>query len=196
MLVQRTENINQLDNPYIHRQCVEKCDTVPGYKTFLNRCVPENKGEPMISQSFLSKTGLVNFFQEVSEDLSLCWSKVSYVCLISFVFSFIVLILFRYVVGFVVWIVLISSVITSIFATIFLWIKYAQNKNNPNSERVTTYLVLAIVATCAAIIIALIIFVMRKRVKLVIQLFKEAGKAISDMPMLLFEPFLVSNTHE
>lgn len=31
---------------------------------------------------------------------------------------------------------------------------------------------------------------MRKRVQLVIQLFREAGKAISSIPLLLFEPFL------
>ena len=40
--------------------------------------------------------------------------------------------------------------------------------------------------------ICLIILVMRKRVKLVIQLFIEAGKSIADMPLLLLQPFLVS----
>jgi hypothetical protein len=32
---------------------------------------------------------------------------------------------------------------------------------------------------------------MRKRIKLVIQLFKEAGRAINSMPLLLLEPLLV-----
>ena len=39
----------------------------------------------------------------------------------------------------------------------------------------------------------LVILVMRKRIKLVIQLFKEAGKAINSMPLLLLEPLLVSD---
>jgi hypothetical protein len=43
------------------------------------------------------------------------------------------------------------------------------------------------------VIVLLVILVMRKRIKLVIQLFKEAGKAINSMPLLLFEPLLVSD---
>jgi hypothetical protein len=42
------------------------------------------------------------------------------------------------------------------------------------------------------VIVLLVILVMRKRIKLVIQLFKEAGKAINSMPLLLLEPLLVS----
>jgi len=41
--------------------------------------------------------------------------------------------------------------------------------------------------------VLLVILVMRKRIKLVIQLFKEAGKAINSMPLLLLEPLLVSD---
>ena len=43
------------------------------------------------------------------------------------------------------------------------------------------------------VIVLLVILVMRKRIKLVIQLFKEAGKAINSMPLLLLEPLLVSD---
>lgn len=54
-----------------------------------------------------------------------------------------------------------------------------------------TFLVLAIVATVATVIICIVIVFLRKRIHLVIALFKEAGKAASDMPLLLFEPVLV-----
>lgn len=185
------ENPSDPDDPYIHRKCVSNCDGISGYKTFLNRCLMDNKDQ-MDSEKILSKTGLVNFFQDVSEDLSNCWREVIYVCVISFIFSFIVLVMFRYVVGVIVWLVLLASVVASVIATIFLWIKYAEHKKTPDSERVNTYLVAALIATFTAIIVSLVVFVMRKRVKLVIELFKEAGKAISDMPMLLFEPLLVS----
>ena len=43
------------------------------------------------------------------------------------------------------------------------------------------------------VIVLLVILVMRKRIKLVVQLFKEAGKAINSMPLLLLEPLLVSD---
>lgn len=105
------------------------------------------------------------------------------------------MVLFRYVVGFVVWLLLIGVCLASLFATIFLWLKWDELRQQNYTgqaavERTKTYLAIAIVASVATVIIFLIILVMRKRIKLVIQLFKEAGKAISCMPMLLFEPFV------
>ena len=41
-------------------------------------------------------------------------------------------------------------------------------------------------------LIVLIVLVMRKRIALVIQLFKEAGKAVHSMPVLLLQPIYVS----
>lgn len=190
LLVEKSDDPTNLGNPYIHRQCVDQCSSIPNYKTFLNRCVLDRKAETS-TQNLLSKTGLASFFQDVSEDLTTCWLEVLYVCIISFLFSFLVLILFRFVVGFVVWVVLIASIVAGIVATIFLWIKYAEFKKGEDLNREKTYLVAAIIVTVVSVIIFLIIIVMRKRVKLVIELFKEAGKAISDMPLLLFEPFLV-----
>lgn len=58
-------------------------------------------------------------------------------------------------------------------------------------REVYTYLGLAIVATVITGVIVLVIWVMVKRIKLVIQLFEEAGKAISTMPSILLIPFLV-----
>ena len=42
------------------------------------------------------------------------------------------------------------------------------------------------------VIILLILLVLRKRIKLVVQLFKEAGKAVHSMPLILLQPFWVS----
>lgn len=51
---------------------------------------------------------------------------------------------------------------------------------------------MAVIATVAAVIIILVILVMRKRIALVVQLFKEAGKALQSMPLLMFQPIWVS----
>ncbi|CAO1437826.1 unnamed protein product [Diamesa serratosioi] len=189
LLVEKSENTQKPDDPYLHRQCVERCENVSGYRTFFNRCIPMKVNAQPV-ESLLSRTGMVSFFQEVSEDLTECWREMIYACIVAFVFSFIVLVMFRYVVGFIVWFVLLATVFASIFATIFLWIKWQQHRKDDDTEKTKLYLVTAIIATVATIIISLIILVMRKRVKLVIQLFKEAGTAINDMPMLLFEPLL------
>lgn len=186
LLVEKSENPNE--RPYVHRKCIDKCQQ--GFRQFINRCVKDGN-DNLKSQNLLSKTGLVNFFQDISEDLTTCWKEIIYVCIISFVFSFIVLILFRFVVGFVVWIILIASVIAGYVASIYLWVKYSQKRQDPDYERVTTYLIAAILSTIATVAISMVIFVMRKRVKLVIQLFIEAGKALTEMPLLLFEPVLV-----
>lgn len=192
LLVERLEDPKNPENPYIHRQCVEECKRIPNYKTFLNRCVLDKQDETS-TQKLLSKTGLVSFFQDISEDLSACYLEILYVCIISFVFSFIVLILFRFVVGFVVWIVLLASVVVGVIATIFLWTKYGEYKKGEDTDREKTYLATSIISTLVTVLITVLIIFMRKRIKLVIELFKEAGKAISDMPALLVEPLLVSH---
>ncbi|XP_022187745.2 choline transporter-like protein 1 isoform X2 [Nilaparvata lugens] len=177
-------------NPkYVHRDCVAKCD--PDYIQILNRCVKNTTSEA-ISNVF-SKTGLGSFFQEVSEDLHVCWKEMLYLCIISFILSLTLLFLLRFMAGFVVWFVMIGAVVTSIGGTIYLWLVYkqknAEEKRGEITDRITrTYFYYAIIATIVTFMILLVIFVMRKRIQLVVQLFHEAGKAISRMPLLLFQP--------
>lgn len=57
-----------------------------------------------------------------------------------------------------------------------------------NQEEVRTFLIGAIVASVVTVIIILIILVLRKRLKLVIQLFVEAGRAIHSMPLIILQP--------
>lgn len=68
----------------------------------------------------------------------------------------------------------------------------AHKLNMIAKRQMQSYLAYAIAATILTCIICLVIFVLRKRIRLVIQLFKEAGKALIDMPLLLVEPILVS----
>lgn len=194
LLVDRSENPNNPENPYINRRCVERCDLYPNFRTFLNRCV-KNKQDETSTTNLLSKTGISDFFQDVGEDLTQCWREIIYVCIISFAFSFLILVMFRFLVGCVVWIILMASVVVGVIATIFLWVKYAEFKREAGADRENTYLTAAIIATILTICIIVVIVLMRNRIKLVIQLFIEAAKALSDLPYLLFEPFLVSCVH-
>lgn len=191
IIVDRSENPKDSENPYISRRCVERCEAYFGYRTFFNRCVKDQKDETS-TKNLLSKTGLSDFFQDVSEDLSTCWREMIYACLISLVFSFLVLILFRYLVGLVVWIILLASVVIGLIATIFLWVKYGEFKRHADTDRENTYLIAAIIASILTVVVAVVIILMRNRIKLVIQLFVEAAKALTDLPYLLLEPFLVS----
>lgn len=67
----------------------------------------------------------------------------------------------------------------------------ASVQSSQKQDKVTELLIGAIVTTIIAVVIILAFFCMRKRIQLVIQLIKEAGKAIAAMPLILFEPILV-----
>lgn len=60
------------------------------------------------------------------------------------------------------------------------------------NRREKMFLALAIISTIITSVLIVMVIFMRKRIKLVIVLFKEAGKAASSMPLLLFEPILVN----
>lgn len=59
------------------------------------------------------------------------------------------------------------------------------------NRRVKMFLGLAIISTIITVVLILVVIFMRKRIKLVIVLFQEAGKAATSMPLLIFEPILV-----
>lgn len=65
--------------------------------------------------------------------------------------------------------------------------QYSQNQSN-------MFLGLAIASTITSVVLTLTVIFLRKRIKLVIVLFKEAGKAVSSMPLILFEPITVCNS--
>lgn len=66
-----------------------------------------------------------------------------------------------------------------------------KSQDEISKRKVHSYLAYALIATVVTAVVLLVLLVMRKRIALVIQLFKEAGKAIASMPILLFEPIVV-----
>lgn len=110
--------------------------------------------------------------------------------------SAIILLLFKYSADIVVWFVLITVVCICTIGTVLLWRQYslevaADRRSDIGKRRISTLLVLAIIATIVTIGVSLMILVLRKRIQLVIRLFQEAGKVVTKMPLLLFEPILV-----
>ncbi|XP_066148514.1 choline transporter-like protein 1 [Euwallacea fornicatus] len=176
------------------RICTNNCSHYEGYKVFLNRCIPTNK--KTVLDKFFTKTGLGDFFVEMTEDFDLYWKVLIYMCLISLGMSLVLLFLFPFLAGFLVWVILLGVVLACIGASIYLWMSWKELKDlqkldsEIQKREVYTYLGLAITATCVSVIVLLVILVLVKRIKLVIQLFKEAGKAISAMPFILLVPLL------
>ncbi|XP_044756952.1 choline transporter-like protein 1 [Coccinella septempunctata] len=181
------------------RYCVKNCSFFAGYRPFLNRCVPNATHK--IVDKIISKTGISNFFQEVSEDFHLCYKEVVYLFLISLFISTVLLVAFRYLVGYVVWGLLIGVVVICLAATVWLWIIWTNLKNDQDdiqtdllpvveSRKKDTHLAFAIASTVITALVLLVILVLRKRVQIVVQLFKESGKAVAAMPALIVLPVL------
>jgi hypothetical protein len=88
-------------------------------KPFLNRCVKKEAGKTV--DMAITKTGIKNYFQEVSEDLQDCWKEILYLCLVAFVFSILIIILLQFLTSLIVWIVLFGVVLSCATGTLFLW---------------------------------------------------------------------------
>ncbi|KAL8610617.1 hypothetical protein ACOMHN_006336 [Nucella lapillus] len=167
------------------------------YVPLMNRCVPTILTDTL--NAFGDLVGNLldliddNFGEKFLEDLETTWREIIYLCLIGLGVSLVLLFLLRFFAGILVYTVVIVVALGSVTATAFCWSVlsvcfcwYSWFKEDTN-----TWLGIAIGVSVVAFIILLILLVMWKRIRLVVQLFKEAGKAITKMPFLLIQPFLV-----
>lgn len=171
-------------------ECISECDRSE-HQLFLNRCVPKTLKNTI--NSVIRKLGLDNFDREVSTDLRSAWRELSYLLLIALAFSLGILIAFRYLVRWIVYIILIGVIIVCIGGTTYLWMAWYKEKkfveeNGDEESSLQAYFVYAIIMSVVTVVTLLIVLVMRKRIALVMQLFREAGKAVASMPALLLQP--------
>ncbi|XP_001944379.2 choline transporter-like protein 1 [Acyrthosiphon pisum] len=181
------------DLKYVKRECVERCSDYKDYQEFLHRCIP--KGNESAINNILTNSSIGSLFQEMTQDLQHTKWDIIYLCIFAFIVSLVIVFLIRFVAGIVVWFVLIGVVVVSISGSIFLWITWKQKSDSEIKDQVAqrdvnTYFAFALIATISTIVILLIIVAMRSRIALVVQLFKESGKAIQSMPLLLIQPMV------
>lgn len=175
------------------RRCVESCQSEPNYFQFLNRCLPKEFEDRI--DSLFNTTGVGEWFQEAVEDVTLVKGELLKLSLFALVFSLVLVFLLRFLAWFIVWLVLVGATLASIGLTVFLWVAWYQKgqikDRTPIVDReINTYFTYAIIATFVAFAVIVIVLVMRRRIKLVVRLFTEAGKAIADMPLLLVQPLV------
>ncbi|XP_051159972.1 choline transporter-like protein 1 isoform X2 [Leptopilina boulardi] len=175
------------------RTCVTNCTNSPDYVTFLNRCIPKKITDS--AGSLIKSLGLKDFFHEATRDLSQAWRELVYLLLIALAISLVILIAFRYMVQYVIYIVLSGAVVVCIGGTTYLWLAWYHEKKavdkgliHEDDASTTDYFVYAIIMSIVTVITILVVLVMRKRIALVVQLFREAGKAVYSMPALLLQP--------
>ncbi|KAL4235876.1 hypothetical protein ACF0H5_004265 [Mactra antiquata] len=191
--------------PYVDN--IKLCPATPVSKhvTVFNRCIPEsivNIAKSMTT-SFTSVLGNSylgsNFPEKVVSDLKNTWKEIGYLAAIAVGVSFVIVLLMRFLAAIIVWMIIILVMTFSLAATAYCWYswyglrlefdKLPENQQTEEaSHSVFTWLIYAGIASAVTLILSLILLVLRKRISLVVQLYKEAGKAIQCVPCMLFLP--------
>lgn len=110
--------------------------------------------------------------------------------MVALIFSYILLVLFRYAIKYVIWVIYIGLIVLLVAgAVVFLVLYFTTKSSNPDSAP-EGFLIVAGVLALLAVILGVVIFIFRKRIRLVIEIFKEASKALGDVPLIAFEPLL------
>ncbi|XP_077273063.1 choline transporter-like protein 1 isoform X3 [Temnothorax americanus] len=175
------------------RRCVANCTVDENKRLILNRCIHKKVTETV--NSIIRALRLDSFYNDAVTDLGIAWRELIYLLLIALALSLGILVAFRYMVQYVIYVVLIGVVLACIGGTTYLWLAWYREKKStdkgeidPEDSSVEPYLIYAIIMSVVAVIVLLVILVMRKRIELVMHLFREAGKAVYSMPALLFQP--------
>ena len=150
-----------------HNQCVEKCPI--GYEELEDICF--KAGSLEAAQKFDEDIG------QVVGALKATWYYIIVICFVAFIFSYVFLILFRHAAKYVIWIINIGFVVLVVGLAILCAVAGV-------IEGAVIFGIMGLV------LIGFLIF-FRKRIALVAKLFKEASKALTDVPAIMFEPILV-----
>lgn len=200
---------NMTRNPYLimsfittrtgnvsHRECVEECPQ-PDYQTSaLWRCIPREPHVTLFLRYFnVTKT----FLDEMESDITLCWREIVYTGLSAFGLACALLILLRFLAGVIIWSVLLGIFFACLAGTSFMWYTWLMLKNGivkddgtvkieNTDSKMKGWLAGAIAGSVVSLLYFLIVVIMRTRIQLVAVLFREAGKAIGAMPLLILQP--------
>nr|XP_011433539.2 choline transporter-like protein 1 [Crassostrea gigas] len=173
---------------------LDKCPNLPieAQESFLFRCIPKSFNQP-----FEILTGAINdilnkidpnFTEKCVSDLQKTWQEICYLSATALGVSMSIVILLRFIAGIVIWLMVLLLGMGSVVGTALCWYHYYELKGDSSQEEERNWLIGSIVATVVMVIVILVLLVMRKRIGLVVQLFKEAGHVVSSVPFLLLLP--------
>jgi len=170
------------------------------------RCVPDPA--VLISEKIFNITSgmaqlldLDGIYQKVLADVYLSWKQILAMCGLSLVVSYLMVILLRCIAKPMVIIILIVAAVGSIVGTAFLWWAYFDARNHSDTkasmripvldvdiQNQTAFFAFSIIASVLTVILLLILLVMRSRIMLAAALFKEGGRCLQNVPLLLLQP--------
>jgi hypothetical protein len=152
---------------YYNKTCVEKCDSDDS--EIFSICFKLNRTKTEQETAIFS-------------ELTLTYPHMLAASGLAFILSYLLLLAFRHFIDAIIWFTCgaMLTLLTILTVLSWMWVsKYSEN------------MFVAIMFTIITPVTALVMFMLRHRFKLVGQLFKEASKALSHIPMTMFQPLLV-----
>lgn len=162
------------------KKCVDQCGD--GYYPEINRCFK-------LSDKINAKIA-----EETVHIISTSMKPISLSVLFSIIFSAIILVLFRYAIKQIIWGIYIGIASILILIGLFcLGTYYASEGIDHKGGKFaaeTISLILSVAFLSVGIALATVIYLFRRRIRLVVELFKEASKVFADETQLLLQPVL------
>ncbi|XP_059941487.1 choline transporter-like protein 3 isoform X5 [Mesoplodon densirostris] len=192
LCVYSLNSFNYTQNPNADSLCPRL--PVPPSKSFplFNRCIPQT---PECYSLFASV--LINDVDALHRILSGIMSgrdTILGLCVLAFALSLAMMFTFRFITTLLVHIFIALIVLGLLFVCGVLWWLYYDYTNDLSTELDTErenmkcLLGFAVVSTVITAVLLVLIFVLRKRIKLTVELLRVTNKAISNSPFLLFQP--------
>lgn len=193
-------NQNEAGNQLLYlTECVDHCPSEDHVELIFYRCMPKNWRFSLFPNAInVTRT----FIDDILTDVTHCYRELIYIFSFALVISLALLILLRFLASIIIWSCLTTLISLFISMAVYSWTSYYYQVLELNNlmphdsmytEKLATsdkWLIGSIFLTFLAFgALATVIF-MRKRILLVTMLFKESGKAIADMPLLLLQPVL------
>lgn len=177
-------------------ECVSSCPS-DHVELIFYRCVPGTWRLSLFPNAInVTRT----FIDDVLTDVSHCYRELVYTFSLSLVLSLALLILLRFLASIIIWCCIVALILMFISMAGYSWftfynqimdLEHIMPQNSAYAEKLANsdkWLIGSIFLTFMAFAIIGTVLFMRKRILLVTTLFKESGKAIADMPLLLLQP--------
>ena len=95
-----------------------------GFSTsILWRCVPDAvpKVATATAETFLGTSGIKSLFEEIVADVGASWKEIIYMCLVALGLSIIMVILFRFLAGVIVYVIITIIALAAILGPVATW---------------------------------------------------------------------------
>ncbi|KAK9892596.1 hypothetical protein WA026_020978 [Henosepilachna vigintioctopunctata] len=175
------------------KECVAECPH--GFEPTFNTCLPKFTNKNTTD----NLDDIVGLMGEIGRDMGRGWWAILLSAVVSCLLCFGTMSLFRWAVDFVVWFIIIGSIVILAILGGLCWYAYFHFKDDPLDDVGNTkdqgaggFLILTIFFSIIIAVLIIVITSMVKRVKLIIALFREASKAIFDVPFMILIPVYTS----